>query len=1132
MKKSIRKIMALALVASMLLSSVASFAQTTSQDKLDKLVALNVLKGEGNGVDGTKTMTRYRSIVMLLRLKGLEADMLAFDYEGMDTFTDAEGHNDYQLRLMAYMKAHPELGVIGYPDGTFRPYKEITSQEYVKVLLESLNYKDGTDYTWATVPQKAVELGLAASEDEINLTDEFKVIDLGDVTYDALSVNAKDAVVTLGEELGFPIVVTKLDVKSINSVNSTMHEITLNKATSIAPSTDVFTLVDADNKAVAVKSTSLKANGTIVKITTDALKENSLYTLSYDGASYKFVAKPADTVKPELQSAVALTNTSVQLNFNEEVDVTALISSNYSINNLNVVSAAYDLDADKNPIKTVVILKTASQVQGTIYKVVVTNVTDLSGNVINSDNDEFQFGGLAKDEAKPELTSAVSLTNTTLKLIFNEDMDETTVENILNYTIEGINVLKAERQTAKNEVVLTTTAQTAGAIHKVVVTNVTDLVGNVINSDKDEFLFAGLAEDTAKPELSSAVGLTNTSVKLIFNEDVDKATAENITNYSIEGLTISKAERQTAKNEVVLTTSTHNAGAIHKVVVTNVTDLVGNVINSDKDEFLFAGLPEDKTKPTVVSAMSIDSTSVKVTFSEPMEEVSAKTAYKYYFGSELGYPTKVVKDTTTTDGTVWVLTTGTQLAKIYTVDVTGINDLSGNVLDEDNDTAEFAGTGSADGVAPKVSSAVATNNNTVVVTFNETLDTNSIDLADFTFTVQSGTETATNKIATAANPSAKSVADDKKTVTLQFATATMTSGVLYKVTVADVDDAAGNTIVTGTNDTALFAGTTVTNAAPKVLSGVLLNNQTLKITFSEALTITGSLDNNDFTITPASGVPAFSGTVNKVVVASDKKSVTAYYTGDTFKSGKLYTVAVVNTKIKDALNVVALDTTDKKNEAVFGGITTAVTSPKISLVTSVDNNTLDIIFDQVVESTLAHTTASDIVVKKDGSAIVATDALVRVEGTDGNRLRVFFTGTPFDSGTVYELVIDDSKIVNKNGVAMASADNSAQFASVTTENAAPKLATAVALTNTTTQVTFSEKVAGVTTGTTAPFEFAINGQTISKVETTGTDGKSFILTHDATTAGDMKTVSITSGITDEAGVGNADTAKTVKFVAK
>lgn len=352
MKKAMRKIVAFTLAAFVLFSTVPSFASTVNdQAKLDKVVELGVLKGEGNGVDGTKEMTRYRSIVMLLRLKGLENDMLAFDFEGKDTFTDAEGQNDYQKRLMAYLKANPEIGVAGYPDGTFRPYQKINSQEFAKVLLESLKYEDPADYTWETVPAKAAEIGLVTDASDVNMGTIIKELNFAVLIYDALTLIAKGSDVTLGEELGTPIVITKLNVKSVVSVNSSIQDVKLNKATVVAPSTSVFTLVDSDDKEIAIESAHVRDNGTTIRLKTDALQANALYTLTYDGTAYKFVAKAADTTKPELTSAVATANKTVQLNFSEEVDLTALTASNYTIEGLNVVSAAYEVDADNNPIK-------------------------------------------------------------------------------------------------------------------------------------------------------------------------------------------------------------------------------------------------------------------------------------------------------------------------------------------------------------------------------------------------------------------------------------------------------------------------------------------------------------------------------------------------------------------------------------------------------------------------------------------------------------------------------------------------------------------------------------------------------------------------------------------------------------
>ena len=159
-------------------------------------------------------------------------------------------------------------------------------------------------------------------------------------------------------------------------------------------------------------------------------------------------------------------------------------------------------------------------------------------------------------------------------------MDKESVENIANYSIEGLTILKAEQKNDKKVVRLTTSSQTAGTIYKLVVSGVKDKAGNVIDSDHDEFQFGGLAPDTTAPRLLSAVALSNTSVVVTFDEAMDKASVENIANYSIEGLTILKAEQDKDNAAIVkLTTSAQTVGTIYKLIVANVTDESGNKIN-------------------------------------------------------------------------------------------------------------------------------------------------------------------------------------------------------------------------------------------------------------------------------------------------------------------------------------------------------------------------------------------------------------------------------------------------------------------------------------------------------------------------------------------------------------------------
>ncbi len=1118
--KNFKKVLALALAMMMVLSTMTTaFAATANDAEAVVLNQLGLFKGTSTTEfvpDLDKATDAAQALVLIGRALGWEVDEAA-----TVTFTDVP---DYAVPYVAYaVTAGITNGVSETEFGT----SVISGKRMVTWFLAAAGYDKAA--VWADTETYAAEAGMTIPTGTLR-------DDVVAVIYAGLSVKTVGKTTTIIEDLVAAdptledaavaaglVEAVKAVVTDAVALDNTVVDVTLEEAVKNAPAAAGF-MIKTGTTEIAVSSTSLRDGGTTVRLTTAALTANTLYTLTFDGVEVKFVGVADDATAPKLSSAVATTNTEVKLTFDEKVDENALSIANYSIDGLSVLKAEYDVDADGNAVKTVVILTTSAQTQGTIYKVVVTTVTDLVGNVINADNDEYQFGGLAADETKPQLSSAVATTNTEVTLTFNESVDEATAENIANYAIDGLSVLKAERQTDKKVVVLTTSAQTQGTIYKVVVTNVTDVAGNVLNADNDEYQFGGLAPDTTKPQLSSAVGLSSTSVQVTFNENVDEATAEDIANYAIAGLTVVKAERQTDKKVVKLTTSAQTQGTIYKVIVTNVTDVAGNVINADNDEYQFGGMAADSTKPQVVSAVALTGTTVAVTFSEALDSTSATKAYNYYFGSELGYGTSVSKSTVTTDGTVWDVTTATQASKVYTLDVTGVTDVAGNVLDEDNDTATFGGMGAADATAPKVSSAVAINNNTISVTFNEALDDTTVAVGDFTITVNSGTETSAVVLA-GGTFEAVSVSSDKKTVVLQAATETMTAGVVYKVTVATVDDAAGNTIG-ATDNTALFAGTGNANAAPKVSSVVLTDSQTMKIKFSEPVTVTGFVP-GDVVITAGYAGAA----IDNEVLSTDKTELTVYW--DTaFVAGTIYEITVAATHVKDELNLVALDTASSANVKTFAGITGTPTAPKISAVVAVDVNTVDVVFDQEVTSTLA--IGADIVLEDaSGTPVVNAEALVRTEGDDGNRIRIFFP-TNLTAGSLYSIVLNEAKVVNVFGTAMAAADNEKSFAAVSTANAAPKLVSAVAVSATTVKLTFSEDVTGVTTGGVGPFEFASDAETVVSVSDNGdTDAKTWLVTTDgAAAAGDVVEMSISAGILDEAGIGAADTSVKVSYVSK
>jgi len=183
-------------------------------------------------------------------------------------------------------------------------------------------------------------------------------------------------------------------------------------------------------------------------------------------------------------------------------------------------------------------------------------------------------------------------------------------------------------------------------------------------------------------------------------------------------------------------------------------------------------------------------------------------------------------------------------------------------------------------------------------------------------------------------------------------------------------------------------------------------------------------------------------------------------------------------------------------------------------VLAVNANTIDITFDQKVNQTTLGTltNGTDIVI----TGLAANETLIRAEGTDGNKVRVFFDNTvPFVAGTVYTVTINAAKVVNLNGTAMAVADNNKQFAAIASANAAPSVVSATQTTATTITVKFSEIVKSAVAA-----DFSVTGGSVTSLTGNNSDTLVLTLTAALTTSG-IKTLGIVNAsIMDEAGVGN------------
>ena len=98
----------------------------------------------------------------------------------------------------------------------------------------------------------------------------------------------------------------------------------------------------------------------------------------------------------------------------------------------------------------------------------------------------------------------------------------------------------------------------------------------------------GTYVDETAPKISSVVAKSATSVEVLFNEALDKASAETVGNYTINNdISVSAAALGEDNKTVTLTTSALTGGVTNELVVNGVKDLAGNATENLKYEFAY-----------------------------------------------------------------------------------------------------------------------------------------------------------------------------------------------------------------------------------------------------------------------------------------------------------------------------------------------------------------------------------------------------------------------------------------------------------------------------------------------------------------------------------------------------------------
>lgn len=187
-----KKIYCLILCMILLCSSFTVFAAEHT-DKADALAALGLFQGTDEGYDLDSPLTRAQSTAMLVRLLGVEEDVLASDTTSI--FTDVP---DEHWAAKYVMYCYENDITKGTSEDTFTPECNVSAEEFTALVLRLMGYKTEPDAAF----DMAVDSGLFGTETarEFEAEEPFLRDDMVYVAYRALKTLCADGK-TLSQKL-------------------------------------------------------------------------------------------------------------------------------------------------------------------------------------------------------------------------------------------------------------------------------------------------------------------------------------------------------------------------------------------------------------------------------------------------------------------------------------------------------------------------------------------------------------------------------------------------------------------------------------------------------------------------------------------------------------------------------------------------------------------------------------------------------------------------------------------------------------------------------------------------------------------------------------------------------------------
>jgi len=427
--------------------------------------------------------------------------------------------------------------------------------------------------------------------------------------------------------------------------------------------------------------------------------------------------------------------------------------------------------------------------------------------------------------------------------------------------------------------------------------------------------------DITPPNIYAVEISDSTHVNVVFSEKIDKSSAENKVNFSIDhGVQIYSISLDQNERVVNINTSPHKSGILYTLVVNNIKDQATNPnVIASNSTYNYRFEPEDLSPPFITEVKVLDATHVDVSFSEDIERVTAEIEQNFKIANSI---TVISANLDNNQRIVHLTTTEHLNNNNYVLTINNIRDKAPipNIIAA-NSTISYTYY-EIDSTPPGIYSVDIKAENKVDVVFSEVIDQTSAEIAT-NYLINNGVNVSSAQL-------------DGNTQTVHLTTTAHTAGLTYIIAVKNIQDRAHPPNIIQQNSTFSYTYTPEDLTPPTILLTNIKDGTHVEVTFSEDVERESAEKEENFII--SNGIRVIEAILNE-----NKRTVQLITTSH--QSGQTYTLMINNIRDRaPSPNVIEQNTT-----TMYTYVIEDKTSPTIVHAHCINATSVEVLFSEIVE---------------------------------------------------------------------------------------------------------------------------------------------------------------------------------------